>query len=82
MTVKIHGNNNLATSDIMSRLEETNHNNLSGVIKFIRTYNTMKECHSPTTTITYALHSFGRPDSEFSLLLTWPITNCFIHIIS
>ena len=70
---------NKITSDTMSRLEETNHNILSGVTKFIRTYNTMKESHSPTTTITYALHNFGRPDSEFSLLLVWPITNCFIH---
>ena len=73
---------NEITSDIISRLEETNHNILSGVTKFIRTYNTMKESHSPTTTITYALHNFGRPDSEFSLLLIWPITNCFIHFIS
>ena len=52
-------------ADLIGRLTEGDHTISSAVTKFIHTKNTMKESHSPTPAITYALHNFGRPDSKF-----------------
>ena len=50
----------------MGRLTEGDHTILSGVTKFIRTYDALKQSHSPTPAIAYALHNFGRPDSKLN----------------
>ena len=51
--------------DLVVRVREADHNFISGLCKFITTYRKMqKSSHAPTSTIAYALHTFGRPDSK------------------
>jgi len=51
--------------DIVVRVREADHNFISGLCKFISTYRKMqKSSHAPTSTIAYAFHTFGRPDSK------------------
>ena len=50
--------------DMMDRLQQGDHNMISGVNKFLKTYKSMLKSHSPTATISYALHNFGKPDSK------------------
>ena len=57
---------NEVTTDLIDRLKEGDHTILSGITKFIRTYKMMKQSHSPTPAIAYALHNFGRPDSKLA----------------
>ena len=45
--------------------EGLNDQNISGVKKFIKSYTHMQHSSfAPTTTISYALHNFGKPDSK------------------
>lgn len=49
----------------MSRLEEGDHNIISGVSAFVRTYQAMvKSSPAPSAAIAYALHHFGKADSK------------------
>ena len=51
--------------DIIMRVKEADHNFISGLCKFISAYKKMqKSSHAPTSTIAYAFHNFGRPDSK------------------
>ena len=70
---------NAITTDLMGRLMEGDHTILSGVTKFIRTYDAMKQSHSPTPAIAYALHNFGRPDSKFTLTTLVSNNTVFPH---
>ena len=49
----------------MERIQQGDHNMISGVTKFLKSYKGMVKSHSPSATISYALHSFGKPDSKF-----------------
>ena len=53
--------------DLVERLKQGDHNLLSGVTKFIKSYRKMANS-SGDSAISYALHNFGQSDSE-SLLL-------------
>ena len=50
--------------DLMERLLEGDHNLISGINHFIKSYNKMEKSPSPNSTISYALHNFGKSDSK------------------
>lgn len=59
--------------DIVVRVREADHNFISSLCKFISTYRKMqKSSQAPTSTIAYAFHIFGRPDSK-SLIVEHPV---------
>ena len=51
--------------DMMERIQQGDHNMISGVNKFLKSYKGMLKSHSPSAAISYALHSFDKPDSKF-----------------
>ena len=53
--------------DLTERLMEGDHNLISGVGKFIKQYKQMMKSHAPNSTLSFALHNFGKSDSEFFL---------------
>ena len=71
--------------DLVVRVREADHNFISGLCKFITTYRKMqKSSHAPTSTIAYALHTFGRPDSKSLIGRTTYISTTFkyaFHIL-
>ncbi len=52
--------------DMLERVKENDYNFLSGVSKFIASYNAMQKSHAPAAAIAYGLHNFGRPDRKLS----------------
>ena len=58
---------------MVHRLEGGDHNMISGVSAFIRTYkNMIKSSPAPSATIAYSLHMFGKADSKYHRsLLSW-----------
>ena len=48
-----------------SKYYVTDHNIISGVSAFVRTYRKMKNTPAPNTSIAYALHNFGKVDSKY-----------------
>ena len=54
----------IIADDLTSRLMEGDHNLKSGVGKFIQQYNRMTKSHAPNSTLSYALHNFGKSDSK------------------
>lgn len=51
--------------DLTDRVMEGDHNVFSGVAKFIKAYQMMVKSHAPNSSISYALHNFGKPDSKW-----------------
>ena len=51
--------------DLTDRLMEGDHNLISGVVKFIKQYKKMVKSHAPNSSLSYALHNFGKSDSKF-----------------
>ena len=50
--------------DLTKRLMEGDHNLLSGTNKFINSYKQMENSQAPNSALSYALHNFGKSDSE------------------
>ena len=56
--------------DITERLADGDQNMVSGVTKFIKSYAYMQNLGiAPSSTISYALHNFGKPDSKLPILM-------------
>ena len=50
--------------DLTDRLMEGDHNLISGVVKFVKQYKLMVKSHAPNSSLSYALHNFGKSDSK------------------
>ena len=50
--------------DLVRRMEIGDHNIVSGVSHFIKTYKRLQSSHSPDSAISYALHNFGKSDRK------------------
>ena len=59
-----HASLNSIVEDLMHRVKDMDTNVISGVCKFIRVYNAMKNTHAPGPTIAHALHKFATQDSK------------------
>ena len=59
--------------DMVHRLEGEDHNMISGVSAFIRTYKSMvKSSPAPCAAIAYSLQKFVKADSKYTEALSWP----------
>lgn len=56
--------------DLTERLMEGDHNLISGVTKFIKSYKQMAKSQAPNSAISYALHNFGKSDSKLKALIS------------
>lgn len=61
---QIQGSHASIVEDLMHRVKDMDTNVISGVCKFIRVYNAMKNTHAPGPTIAHALHKFATQDSK------------------
>ena len=53
--------------DLTGRLMEGDHNLIAGASKFINSYKKMVKSQAPNSSISYALHNFGKSDRKFTL---------------
>ena len=59
--------------DLVVRAQSGDENILSGINKFICTYEKLKKSHCPSPSIAHGLHMFGKEDRKFLGFLLLPL---------
>ena len=54
--------------DLSDRLSDGDHNLISGAKKFIQAYKKLECSDAPNSSLSYALHNFGKSDSKSNFL--------------